>query len=231
MNTDWIVGCVVYAGLDTKVIQNQSTLRYKQSNIEKENNRSVFRLLVMHFVISFFIALLSVRWNSKYLSSNYYLNQSQETTTNPFLLYFQVFLLTVCLNSTFIPVSIIVAIEVIKLWQAWFMAEDSEMASISPTGKFQKCKLNTSALNEELGQVRYIFSDKTGTLTRNEMEFKLSQIGLHVYGEAETVKKLKKAWGQDFPLESLSSFEKLDDTLSNPSSQTSGVEIRSADGT
>lgn len=39
----------------------------------------------------------------------------------------------------------------------------------------------TSNLNEELGQVRYIFSDKTGTLTRNVMEFKKCAVGNDVY--------------------------------------------------
>lgn len=39
----------------------------------------------------------------------------------------------------------------------------------------------TSNLNEELGQIKYIFSDKTGTLTKNIMEFKKIAVGHHVY--------------------------------------------------
>ena len=51
-----------------------------------------------------------------------------------------------------------------------------------PTG-FQPCKVNTISLTEELGQVKYIFSDKTGTLTQNMMEFKLCKIGNNFYGD------------------------------------------------
>ena len=50
-------------------------------------------------------------------------------------------------------------------------------------------KVQTSNLNEELGQVEYIFSDKTGTLTCNIMEFKNMSIGNESYGESTDVKK------------------------------------------
>ena len=66
------------------------------------------------------------------------------------------------LNSTFIPVSLMVTIEIVKAVQGMFIRCDAEMYSGT---KDRGCTLNTVSLNEELGQVRYVFSDKTGTLT------------------------------------------------------------------
>ena len=52
------------------------------------------------------------------------------------------------LSSTFIPISLYVTIEVVKLWQAYFISVDVEIYSEL---RDQPCKVNTSSLNEELG--------------------------------------------------------------------------------
>ena len=81
--------------------------------------------------------------------------QSYQTAIQSFFTYYM-------LSSTFIPISMYVTIELVRLWQAYFISMDAEMFSEI---RDQFCRVNTSSLNEELGQVSYVFSDKTGTLT------------------------------------------------------------------
>ena len=50
-------------------------------------------------------------------------------------------------------------------------------------------KAQASNLNEELGQIEYVFSDKTGTLTSNVMEFKKMTAGMNAYGTGKKPSK------------------------------------------
>ena len=69
----------------------------------------------------------------------------------------------------------------LKLGQSYLVNHDVRMFDVED-GKFALCR--NSDLIEELGQVEFIFSDKTGTLTQNKMEFKKCQVNGHVYGRA-----------------------------------------------
>jgi len=83
------------------------------------------------------------------------------------------------LFANFVPISLIVTMEVVKFFQAQFIQWD---ANIYDESKDLPTKVQTSNLNEQLGQVDYVFSDKTGTLTCNLMEFKKMSIGRYSYG-------------------------------------------------
>lgn len=82
-------------------------------------------------------------------------------------------------------------IEVVKYWQASLINSDLDMYH-APTDTPALCR--TSSLVEELGQIAYVFSDKTGTLTCNEMEFQECSIYGTMY--ASTVDDAKREQGQ-----------------------------------
>ena len=81
--------------------------------------------------------------------------------------------------GNFVPISMVLTLEVSKFAQGYLMSIDKGL--ISSNGI--ECKVQSSNLNEELGQIDYIFSDKTGTLTQNEMRFKYFVVGNRVFGE------------------------------------------------
>lgn len=73
-----------------------------------------------------------------------------------------------------IPLSLYISMELVRLGQSYSMTHDLEMYHEDAGSKFQCRALN---INEDLGQVKFLFSDKTGTLTENKMEFASACIG------------------------------------------------------
>lgn len=84
----------------------------------------------------------------------------------------------IILFNNLIPISLQVTLEVVRYVQATFINMDIEMYHADTD---TPAMARTSNLNEELGMVNYVFSDKTGTLTKNVMEFKRCSVGGKIY--------------------------------------------------
>lgn len=129
-------------------------------------------------------ASVSLVWNSHYKKITPYLNLSGGIGGNNQGLSWLISLLTFWVAySHLIPISLYVIIEMLKLSQAFIVGRDAKMYDLE-TEKFALCR--NSDLIEELGQIDFVFSDKTGTLTQNKMLFRKCSVANTVYGEAST---------------------------------------------
>ncbi|KAL5725371.1 P-type phospholipid transporter [Ranunculus cassubicifolius] len=186
-NTEYIVAAVIFTGHETKVMMNSMNVPSKRSTLE----RKLDKLILALFGTLFAMCLIGAIGSGVFIDSKYhYLGlsgggvESQFNPNNKFVVAILTFFTLITLYSTIIPISLYVSIEMIKFIQSTqFINKDLNMYHAETN---TPALARTSNLNEELGQVEYIFSDKTGTLTRNLMEFFKCSIGGEVYGTGIT---------------------------------------------
>ncbi|EEB10431.1 conserved hypothetical protein [Pediculus humanus corporis] len=173
-NTTWVFGIVIYTGHETKLMKNSSRVPLKRSSVDKMTNVQILMLFFILIVLCLVSAIFNELWTRVHWEKDWYIALSQLDNSN-----FGFNLLTfIILYNNLIPISLQVSIEVVRIVQASFINMDLDMyyeESDTPA------MARTSNLNEELGMVKYVFSDKTGTLTRNIMEFKKCSIAGIMY--------------------------------------------------
>jgi phospholipid-translocating ATPase len=181
-NTDWVLGVVVFTGQESKIMLNAGITVTKRSRIARDLNWNV----AYNFVILFIMCLVGgiiegVTWGEGHQSLNFFEFGAIGSTAA--LDGFITFWSMVILFQNLVPISLYITLEIIRTAQAFFIYSDTYMY-------YDKidypCTPKSWNISDDLGQIEYIFSDKTGTLTQNVMEFKKCTINGVPYGEAYT---------------------------------------------
>jgi len=177
-NTSWVYGLVVYTGHESKLLMNSTKAPLKRSTVDIVTNYQIIFLFVILVVLSLISAIGNLIKNNNGEDHEFYI-KADKNVNNGFGWQFITFFI---LYNNLIPISLQVTLEIVKFIQAYYMNWDEAMHYVDPEMDVDSYALaRTSNLNEELGQIKYVFSDKTGTLTRNVMEYKKCSIAGIMY--------------------------------------------------
>ncbi|OMJ67067.1 hypothetical protein SteCoe_35873 [Stentor coeruleus] len=178
-NTNWVIGLTVYTGHESKIMLNSVKTKSKFSTLENQMNKQIVIIFLLQISLCIFCGFFYMIWYDKNkTNTSQYLDL--ESSENNLLAQFTLSFFTWMLNFTnFVPISLLVTLEMVKFCQGLFITWDLQMYYAEND---TPARVQSSSLNEELGQINYVFSDKTGTLTCNIMEFRKLTVEGEMFG-------------------------------------------------
>ncbi|XP_066062821.1 phospholipid-transporting ATPase ID isoform X7 [Chamaea fasciata] len=192
-NTEWCFGLVIFAGPDTKLMQNSGRTKFKRTSIDRLMNTLVLWIFGFLVCMGVILAIGNAIWEHEVgVCFQIYLPWD-EGVHSAFFSGFLSFWSYIIILNTVVPISLYVSVEVIRLGHSYFINWDKKMYCAK---RRTPAEARTTTLNEELGQVEYIFSDKTGTLTQNIMVFSKCSVNGHSYGEVQDMLGHKAELGE-----------------------------------
>lgn len=206
-NTEWVLGIVVFTGHDTKIMMNAGATPSKRARIARELNFNVLLNFGILFVICLLSALVNgVSWAQTDASIAFFDYGAIGGT--PAMTGFITFFAALIVFQNLIPISLYISLEIVRTLQAIFIYSDVQMY-YEPID--YPCVPKTWNISDDVGQIEYIFSDKTGTLTQNVMEFKKATVNGQPYGEAYTEAQagMRKRLGVDVVKEAAEAREQI----------------------
>ncbi|CAN1174452.1 Phospholipid-transporting ATPase 1 [Linum perenne] len=183
-NTAWVLGVAVYCGPETKAMLNSSGSPSKRSRLESSMNFEIIILSLFLVVLCAVVSVCAAIWlktHKNELDTMPFYRKKDYSKALPHKFNYYgwgmeivfTFLMAAIVFQIMIPISLYISMELVRVGQAYFMIRDSQMYDEASNSRFQCRALN---INEDLGQIKYVFSDKTGTLTENKMEFQCASI-------------------------------------------------------
>jgi phospholipid-transporting ATPase len=187
-NTEFAYGIAVYTGQETKVMMNNRLVASKMSTIEKLANTAIFIVFLTQVVVV--SGVVACIYLLGFEDRSFYTYVYPDGNGNSILpVWLESWFIFFILFNNMIPISLYVTLELVNVGQAWLIGSDQELYDETLD---TPCLVKSSNMCQELGMVSNVFSDKTGTLTCNEMKFVKFLIdgkSFDVYTKPETAKK------------------------------------------